>query len=125
MELVKGYNAEGITPTLRQVHYRLATERAGGYLNLRQHYKQLSQLLVRARKEGDLSWWALADHVRYRWWIRPKGEPDLNTLVKKAAENIGEDPWLSQHKQLLVWLEKDALADLVWRAIGGYCGKVT
>lgn len=33
VELVQGYNASGIKPTLRQVHYRLATLQTGGYEN--------------------------------------------------------------------------------------------
>lgn len=119
VQLARDYNAEGICPTLRQVHYRLASVQAGGYQNLQRHYKRLSQILVKARKHGDLSWDALADHVRYQWWLKPEGEPNLNRLVEEATRNVGEDPWISQQKQIIMWLEKDALAELVWSAVSG------
>jgi len=118
-QLILGYNAKGIRPTLRQVHYRLASGQVGGYGNTKVCYKGLSQRLVEARMEGLIPWDALADHVRYRWWNRLSGwqMPDLDEVLEKAVKGLGEDPWERMGKRIVLWLEKDALAELVWGAV--------
>jgi hypothetical protein len=120
--LISDYNGQGIRPTLRQVHYRLASEGVGGYQNTSSCYKGLSERLVRARMQGLVPWGALADHVRYRWWLKPTGGqvPDVEELVDRATEDMGEDPWEAMGRRVVVWLEKDALAELVYGAVGGY-----
>ena len=118
-QLILGYNAKGIRPTLRQVHYRLASGQVGGYSNAKACYKGLSQRLVEARMEGLIPWDALADHVRYRWWNRLSGwrMPDLDEVLERAVKGLGEDPWERMGKRIVLWLEKDALAELVWGAV--------
>ena len=118
IELVKEYNAQFIRPTLRQIHYRLASEQVGGYQNTRNCYKRLSEKLVEARKQGLIPWDSLADHVRYRRWNRPFGGQvpeyvDLESLLESYVVTIGEDPWKAQGLRVIVWLEKDALAELI------------
>lgn len=121
-KLIREYNGEGIKPTLRQVHYRLASEQAGGYQNTQACYKGLSGKLVKARMKGLISWDSLADHVRYRWWNRPSGRqvPDVEGIVEQATADLGEDPWKAMGKRVVLWLEKDALAELVYDVVGGY-----
>jgi hypothetical protein len=118
-QLVKGYNEQGIRPTLRQIHYRLASEQVGGYQNTKACYKTLSERLVKARMEGLIPWDALADHVRYRLWNRPRGGrlPSLDEILEAATEGLGEDPWEAMGRRVILWLEKDALAELVWDAV--------
>lgn len=121
VELTQRYNSDGIRPTLRQLHYRLASLRVGGYVNTNQCYKTLSERLVKARKSGDLSWDAIADHVRYRYWFKPRGlVPDLKELVEQMVSSVGEDPWESMGLMVIVRLEKDALAELILNAVANY-----
>jgi UDP-glucose 6-dehydrogenase len=120
VQLVSGYNNQGIRPTLRQIHYRLASEQVGGYVNTQACYKVLSQKLVSARMNGILSWDAIADHVRYRWWfkLRPFEEFNPYVILENEIEKYGQDPWGITNKQVLIWLEKDALAELVLDSVG-------
>ena len=119
--LIKIYNSQGIRPTLRQVHYRLASEQVGGYQNTQACYKTLSDRLVKARMGGLIPWGSLADHVRYRWWFKPSGQiVNVDELVERATEGLGEDPWEAMGKRIVVWLEKDALAELIYDAVGGF-----
>jgi hypothetical protein len=119
--LIRAYNSQGIRPTLRQVHYRLASERVGGYQNTKACYKTLSDRLVKARMGGLIPWGSLADHVRYRWWFKPSGQTvNIDELVERATEGLGEDPWEAMGKRIVVWLEKDALAELIYDAVGGF-----
>jgi hypothetical protein len=119
--LIKIYNSQGIRPTLRQVHYRLASEQVGGYQNTQACYKTLSNRLVKARMGGLIPWDSLADHVRYRWWFKPSGQTvNVDELVERATEGLGEDPWEAMGKRVIVWLEKDALAELIYDAVGGF-----
>jgi len=119
--LIYEYNMQGIRPTLRQVHYRLASSQVGGYQNTQSCYKKLSEKLVKARMQGLIPWDSLADHVRYRRWNRPFGGevPDIDELIEMATCDVGEDPWDYMRKRVILWLEKDALADLIYDAVKG------
>ena len=112
-ELVRGYNAEGIRPTLRQVHYRLASLQVGGYQNSANCYKGLSRKLVEARKDDLIPWDGLADHVRQRHWSQLQESIDFAGILELYVEDLGTDPWEKHDKRPIVWLEKDALAELV------------
>jgi hypothetical protein len=41
----------------------------------------------------------------------------MDEILKTATEGLGEDPWEAMGKRLAIWLEKDALAEIVWNAI--------
>jgi len=119
-ELILAYNKQEIKPTLRQIHYRLASEQVGGYTNTQTSYKGLSQKLVEARMHGLVPWDSLADHVRYRYWFKLKPFEEFNpySILEDEIYYYGKDPWSTANKQVVVWLEKDALAELVWSSIG-------
>jgi len=112
-ELVKGYLASGIRPTLRQVHYRLASLQVGGYQNTKNCYKTLSKKLVQARKDNLIPWNGLADHGRSRQWHQLDKNLDFKEILKLYIDDLGTDPWEAQGKRLAIWLEKDALAGIV------------
>jgi len=117
-ELIKEYNEESIRPTVRQIHYRLASEQVGGYQNNKRCYKSLSEKLVKARMKGLIDWGGLADHVRYMLWTRLV--PTVGELIEQATSSFGEDPWDAMGKRVVVWLEKDALAELIYHVVAGY-----
>jgi len=112
-ELVKGYLASGIRPTLRQVHYRLASLQVGGYQNTVNCYKSLSRKLVDARKDDLIPWNGLADHIRKRMWHQLDESIDFREILESYIDDLGIDPWEKQGKHLVIWIEKDALAELV------------
>lgn len=120
--LVKEYNSQDIRPTVRQIHYKLASEQVGGYENTEACYKSLSKRLVDVRRKGLISWDSISDHVRYRLWTRPKVGlvPNTEEIIQTAVEDLGEDPWKEMGKRVVIWLEKEALAEFVYDAIGGY-----
>jgi hypothetical protein len=112
-DLVKGYLASGIRPTLRQVHYRLASLQVGGYQNTVNCYKSLSRKLVDARKDDRIPWNGLADHIRKRQWHKLDENIDFKEVLESYIDDLGTDPWENQAKHLVIWIEKDALAELV------------
>lgn len=112
-ELVKGYNASGIRPTLRQLHYRLASLQVGGYENTSNCYKALSRQLVQARKRDLIPWDGLADHIRRRDWNQLCPTIDFEKVLRSYVQILGIDPWKEQGTRVVIWLEKDALVDLV------------
>jgi len=83
--LIRAYNTQGIRPTLRQVHYRLASEQVGGYQNTKACYKTLSEKLVKARMNRLIPWSALADHVRYTWWFKPQGLVSSASMLSSTS----------------------------------------
>jgi hypothetical protein len=119
-ELVKGYLASGIRPTLRQVHYRLASLQVGGYQNTANCYKALSRKLVDARKEDLIPWNGLADHGRKRQWHQLDESIDFKEILESYIDDLGTDPWNKQGKHPVIWIEKDALAELVSDVARGF-----
>jgi len=111
-ELVQCHNASGIRPTLRQVHYRLASSQVGGYEDTSNCYKALSRKLVEARKRDLIPWDGLADHVRRRDWNQPYSNINFKEVLE-SCKVLGGDPWKKLRERVVVWLEKDALAELV------------
>ena len=62
-EIVPAFNREGVKPTLRTVFYSLVSRNL--IPNTKSAYKRLSEVLVKARKDGIFAWDFLEDRVRY------------------------------------------------------------
>lgn len=44
----------------------------------------------------------------------------MERFIEEATKNLGEDPWKVLGKRVVVWLEKDALAELVYGVVRAY-----
>lgn len=124
--LINAYNSEGIRPTLRQVYYRLV---AGNVIpNTAGAYKQLSRHLVEVRQRGLVPWDGLADRSRYTRYYHPLGPKDPEEAIREALEQaeygLGTDPWAAMKRHVEIWLEKDALAQLIDEVTGKFYVKL-
>ncbi|MEM0506720.1 MAG: hypothetical protein QXW58_05645 [Thermosphaera sp.] len=135
--LLKTYESYGFKPTLRQVFYRLVS--AGLLQNTRAEYNQLSrhtrewreggiELIYRYEKAG----WKIEEETREAYLppdcfadkVREKLDvpryPSLNDYLDSVLDSVTDgfflDPWESQGKRVIIYLEKDALSSLVRQA---------
>jgi hypothetical protein len=114
---INDYNSRGIRPTLRTIFYYLYSKKLID--NSQGDYTQLSNRLVKARKNGDLPWGSLADNTRKTIFIPPAYcEPVdyLNScleLVEKAPGNYRVPRWHNQPYYIEFWIEKDAMVPMV------------
>ena len=95
--------------TVRQVFYAL--EVAGVVAKTEGGYRQVQQQLVVMRREGLLDWAFITDGTR--WRRKPDSWDELADYIEAVARSYRRDLWRAQGHRIEVWLEKDALADVI------------
>jgi hypothetical protein len=113
--------------TLRQIYYRLvAREVIPNNIN---SYKGLSRILVKAREVGDIPDDCMEDRARTTIGgdYGSTGEVDPAGFVRSKIDYVlhsyngwNRSMWEDQPDYVEVWVEKDALSQLVSGAISGY-----
>lgn len=99
--------------TVRQVFYAL--EVAGVVAKTEAGYRQAQTQVLRMRREGLLPWSFIADGTR--WQRKPDSWNDVEDFMGHMARTYRRDLWRSQGMRIEVWLEKDALADVVFPVV--------
>ncbi len=117
------YSRQGYVITLRQLYYRfIATDAfpearrdpVSGTKNTEKNYKWLGKLISDARLAGLIDWSHLEDRGREKHggdggW----GEP--RNIIDYGARNYAITRWDGQDQYVEVWVEKQALEDVVSR----------
>jgi hypothetical protein len=111
-EICEDYASRGYSLTLRQLYYRFV---ANGWIpNTDRSYKNLGTLINNARLAGLIDWNHVTDRTRYvrtnSHWHNPSG------VIDSAAAGYGIDLWSDQDTRVEVWVEKDALVDVIGQA---------
>jgi hypothetical protein len=115
-EIIEEYEKKGFSLTLRQLYYQHVAR--GLIENNIQSYNRLGGLVNDGRLAGLISWTAIEDRTRNLDGLRTYKDPA--ELLKEAKENYRADLWLDQPWRPEVWVEKEALADVV----GQICNKL-
>ncbi|MER2527106.1 MAG: hypothetical protein ABTR07_04170 [Candidatus Competibacter denitrificans] len=103
--------AENNPMTVRQVFYQAVS--AGVIAKTETEYKQtICRLLTDMRKAGELPWRWLADNTR--WMRKPRTETGLASMLDRTAETYRRALWEQQPAYVEIWLEKDALAGVLY-----------
>jgi len=106
------YKAQGYSLTLRQVYYQMV---ASDYIpNNDKEYKKLGDLINNARLAGLIDWSAIEDRTRKLRSISHWDSP--SDLMISVAHQYAIDKWAGQDYRVEVWVEKDALVDVVGKA---------
>ena len=114
--IVEEYQEMGYTLTLRQLYYQLVSRDI--IPNKQNEYDKLCTLVSDARRAGLIDWDAIEDRTRYlRGWPKYKNPSDA---IRRAARNYCIDLWEGQPCYVEVWVEKDALVDIVQHACSTY-----
>lgn len=111
-EVIEEYQAQGYELTLRQAYYQLV---ARGYIpNNERSYKNIGNLINDGRLAGLIDWYAITDRTRNlrrnSHWETP------SEVIESAKYSYLLDKWEGQPNYVEVWVEKDALVDVVGQA---------
>lgn len=107
--IVKDYQAQGLTLTLRQLYYQLVSQDL--IANKESEYKRVGEVVSRARRGGLLDWEALEDRVRQP--VMPPEYDGLDDLMEAALHTYRLPRLKGQESYVELWVEKDALAGVI------------
>ena len=114
--IIDDYSRDGYTLTLRQLYYQLVSRDV--IPNNDKQYKKLSRILKEGRLAGIVDWEAIEDRLRkvskVTTWNTPK------QILETAKRQFTLDRLQDQETYLEVWVEKDALSQVVERAASQY-----
>ena len=109
--VIDEYQRQDYTLTLRQCYYQLVAR--GIIENNQKVYKTTGSLINDARLAGLIDWNSIEDRTRnlkgLAHWSSPK------SIIESAAYSYRRDVWLHQDYHVEVWVEKEALANVVGR----------
>lgn len=111
-QVIQEYQAQGYELTLRQAYYQLV---ARGYIpNNERSYKNIGNLINDGRLAGLIDWHAITDRTRN---LRGNSHWDTPAeVIESAKYSYRMDKWEGQPNYVEVWVEKDALVDVVGQA---------
>jgi hypothetical protein len=106
------FAAQGYDLTLRQLYYQFV---ARDYIpNNIASYNRLGEIINKARLAGLLDWEYIVDRTRNLSGANHFDKPQ--DAVLKAARSFSQDLWRNQPVRIEVWVEKEALSQVVSRA---------
>lgn len=115
-EILEEYKNDGYVLTLRQLYYQLVSKDI--IPNNDKEYAKLSNVLKKGRMAGIVDWSAIEDRVR-----QPK-IPYYVTGVKQAIQDTIDqyriDRMSGQYNKIEIWIEKDALSNVLYRVSSKY-----
>lgn len=120
--IIREYEKQGFSLTLRQLYYQFVARDLlpaswadkNGVLNRPESYSKLGDLISDARLAGLVDWYAIVDRSRAsnanQHWQRP------SQVIEAAMATYAIDKWANQPHYVEVWVEKEALEDVLARA---------
>ncbi len=108
-EIIKEYQAQGFTLTLRQLYYQFVAR--GHLANTERNYKRIGNVISDARRAGYIDWDAIIDRTRHLRKLSAWDSP--RSILKSARDSFHRDLWANQFKRVEVWIEKDALIGVI------------
>jgi hypothetical protein len=111
-DVAESMERQGYSLTLRQVYYRMVA--AGHIPNNMQSYKRLGSIVNDGRLAGLIDWNHIVDRTRNL--EAPSHWQDPAHMVQVAADSHRLDKWKGQDHRVEVWVEKEALADVIGQA---------
>lgn len=110
--VIDEYSAQSYELTLRQAYYQLV---ARGYIeNNERSYKNIGSLINDGRLAGLIDWNSITDRTRNlrarSHWNKPQD------VIYSAKYSYLLDKWEGQPNYVEVWVEKDALVDIIGQA---------
>jgi hypothetical protein len=109
-EFIRGLRKRFKRMTTRQVYY--AAEVAGLVPKTESGYRKVMRLAVKMRRQGDLPWSFIADGSRWRRMVSQWD--DIDDFIEEVERSYRRNLWRDQGVRIEVWLEKDALGEVVF-----------
>jgi hypothetical protein len=96
--------------TVRQMFYRMSAQNI--VPKTESGYDKVGYALKNMRLEGAIPFEWIADNTR--WMRKPRTHSDMATMLAESARFYRRDLWANQPDYVEIWLEKDALAGVVY-----------
>ncbi len=109
-EFIHGLQRRHRRMTVRQIYY--AAEVAGVVPKTESGYLKVQRLAVKMRRQGSLPWTFIADGTRLKRQLAQWD--DLADFIEEIESRYRRNLWRDQGVRIEVWLEKDALAEVVF-----------
>lgn len=107
--VVRDYQAQGFSLTLRQLYYQLVAR--GLIPNTQAMYKRLGNSIADGRNAGLIDWEAIEDRTRElrtnAHWSAP------GDILRAALDSYRIDRWSNQPQRPEIWVEKDAIVGVI------------
>ena len=115
-DIINEYQRSGYTLTLRQLYYQFVARDI--IENSERSYKNLGTIITKARMGGMISWSAIEDRNREHksFWY----DEDILNPIRDLPRYIRFNRWARQDTYVEVWVEKEALGNVVSRACDPY-----
>lgn len=110
------YESQGIPLSLRQLYYVLVSKNL--IENSKSSYDKLGSAVSDGRIAGLISWTAIEDRGRNLQGLNHYDSPEH--AIKSLLAGYSIDKWVNQRYRPEVWVEKEALVDVV----GAICNKL-
>ncbi|MEH6474078.1 MAG: hypothetical protein V7727_00255 [Sneathiella sp.] len=110
-EIIEEYQLNGYVLTLRQLYYQFIIRK---WLdNTERSYKNLGTLVTKGREAGLISWAAIEDRNRehHEFFF----QEDERSVLEDLEYGIRFDLWERQEQYIEVWVEKEALGNVIER----------
>lgn len=108
-EIIREYQAQGYTLTLRQLYYQFVSRDL--IPNQMKEYKRLGSIISNGRLAGLIDWEAIEDRGRnlvcQSHWSSP------SSIIRTALYSYQRDHWEGQTTHVEVWIEKEALVGVI------------
>lgn len=107
--IIEEYEEKGFSLTLRQLYYQFVARDLMS--NNIKAYNRLKSMMTKARLAGLVDWEAIKDITReleeQGHWSNP------GSIIRSAASSFRTDRWADQPCRVEVWIEKDALKNVI------------
>lgn len=113
-EIARDYAGQGFSLTLRQLYYRFVAQDL--IRNRQSEYKRLGSIINDARYAGLFDWNLITDRTRNATG-GDHGMDDPADVIDPGVFSVTQ--WDDQPQRMEVWIEKDALIDVVQNAVAG------
>ncbi len=110
--VIEKYNREGYSLTLRQLYYQLVARDL--IANNEKSYNKIGNLVSDGRLAGLIDWSGIVDRTRRVTKLSHFESPQ--EIITIASKQYCNDMWENQSNYVEVWVEKEALSDIVGQA---------
>jgi len=111
-EFLIGYAEAHAPVNVRQLYYRAEVERVPGIDKDEAGYRKTQRQVLNLRRAGRLDYGLIADATR--WMRKPKTYDGLEDVLEQTVEFYRKSLWRDQNVDLEIWIEKDALAGVIF-----------
>lgn len=115
-DIISEYSEQGYRLTLRQLYYQLVSRDI--VPNQQKEYKKLSDILTQGRMCGIVDWDAIVDRIRKP--TKPSTFEDPIEGIQALIDSYQLDRLKDQDTYIEVWVEKDALSEVLGRVTEEY-----